>query len=273
MNAPSPKLNALLNTSQSLAHLQWSQLLECQVAVFFATELQAFLSSPEWRNARRVLDGGCGNGYYLSQLRSYFPDKTYTGLDLSSEHMSAARANPSLADITLHEGDLLDFQPAELFDAIILRLVVQHLQGLQPVMAALNRLVVPGGSVFILEPDPSAFLTYPQTPKFLNLLRCYEQATTGTRSNRAQLQELPLLLNSIPGWSVVQSRSYSAPSAGQMKSHPLLQIFSLWLDIFERSKVLDADFSGAREELEQWASQSAVYCQIGFMFIELRRMG
>lgn len=272
MNASSPKLNALLSTSESLAHLQWSQLLECQVAVFFASELQAYLSSPKWRNARRVLDGGCGNGYYLSQLRSYFPDKNFTGLDLSSEHMRAARANPALAGITLHEGDLLDFQPSELFDAIILRLVVQHLQGLEPIVAALNRLVAPGGSVFILEPDPSVFLTYPETPKFVNLLRCYEQATAATRSNRAHLQQLPALLNSIPGWSVVQSNSYTVPSSGQLKSHPLLQIFSLWLDIFQRSKVLDADFCAAREELEQWANQSAVYCQVGFMFIELRRM-
>lgn len=269
MNA---RLSALLNTSAALAHLQWAQLLELQVEAFLPTELQALLSSSGWHKARHVMDAGCGNGYYLSQLKAYFPEKHYTGIDLSVEHIRSARANPTLAGVALHHADLLDFQPDVLFDAIILRLVVQHLQGLEPLLASINRMLTEHGSVFILEPDPSAFKMWPEVPKFTSLLHSYDQANTTAQTNRAQLRELPALLGALPGWQVVSSRSYIVPSAGSEKTALLMQIFSLWLDIFERSRALETDFGAVRHELNLWSEQCKTYSQFGFMFIELKRM-
>lgn len=268
MNASTGRTAGLLDTSQSLAHLQWSQLLELQVAAFFATELKALLSSPGWRKASRVLDGGCGNGYYLSQLRAYFPDKDYSGVDLSREHIEAARSNPQLSGTKLLHANLFDLETEELFDAIMLRLVVQHLHGLQPLLTALNRLVAPDGSVFILEPDPSAFQTFPETPLFFSLLQSWERASA---TNRAQLAGLPVLLSKLDGWMMVQCERHIVPAAGSFGRHPFLQIFSLWLDIFQRSRVLDADFGDVRRELDAWAALPTAFCQVGFVLIELRR--
>lgn len=268
MNASADRTAGLLDTSQSLAHLQWSQLLELQVAAFFATELKALLASPGWRKAYRVLDGGCGNGHYLSQLRAYFPDKDFSGVDLSREHIEAARSNPQLAGTKLSHANIFDLHTAEYFDAIMLRLVVQHLDGLQPLLTALNRLIAPGGSVFILEPQPSAFQTYPETPSFLRLLQSWERASA---TNRTQLASLPVLLSRVDGWKIAQCETHIVPAAGCLARHPFLQIFSLWLDIFQRSKVLDADFADVRRELDAWAALPTAFCQVGFMLIELQR--
>ena len=43
-----------------------------------------------WRDAERVLDVGCGNGFFLNQLADAFPDKEYLGVDVNAGVLALA---------------------------------------------------------------------------------------------------------------------------------------------------------------------------------------
>jgi trans-aconitate methyltransferase len=264
--------NALLATETAIAALQWDSLLELQVATFLPYELHFLLSSASWEKARSVLDAGCGNGYYLAHLKRYFPDKALTGIDMSPELIAAARANPALSGASLHNVDITAFQPATPFEIVLLRLVVQHMQGFEPLFTALRRLVAPGGSVVIIEPEPSLFLNFPRTRRFEELLKAYAEETGKMQKNRAALHDLETVVGSLPGWRLNRNEVLMAPQVGPFASRPLMHIFTLWIDIFERSGALAFDFDGVRAELEEWSRRETAYSQLGLRFAEVARL-
>jgi 2-polyprenyl-3-methyl-5-hydroxy-6-metoxy-1,4-benzoquinol methylase len=271
MTAEPATASKLLSTVDPLAQLQWSNLLELQVAQFFPYELQYLLKSKSWRDARRVLDAGCGNGAFLSRLKRYFPDKSYTGLDLQPEYLAAASGSEHLKGIEFVCQDFFAFEPGRPFDVVIMRLIVQHMTGTERIFAKLAALLNPGGSALIIEPDTTAFLNYPPTPKFEALLGAYTAATVKADLNRGHLASLDQVLAQQKGWTVVEVVSLLAPRLGPFSSAPLAQIFSLWIDIFERSKAVECDFDAIRAELDEWSERPDSYNQVGVKIIELRR--
>src|SRR3954451_2995049 len=82
--------NDFLDTSTTPASDQWDDLLSLQVELFLPQELDFLRGHPAWRAASTVLDVGCGNGYYLAQLQSFFPEKAYIGIDVSRELIDVA---------------------------------------------------------------------------------------------------------------------------------------------------------------------------------------
>lgn len=76
--------------------------------------------------AARVLDFGCGEGYFWRALSAHGPLPDVVGLDLRREAIEAARA--SLPSFTFIEGDLFQFDPAgRAFDLVIASEVLEHL--------------------------------------------------------------------------------------------------------------------------------------------------
>jgi predicted TPR repeat methyltransferase len=72
-----------LSTAAPRAAADWDSLLAYQVDLAFPQELKFLVSLKAWRDATCVLDAGCGNGYYMSRLHEFFPEKRYFGVDIS----------------------------------------------------------------------------------------------------------------------------------------------------------------------------------------------
>jgi SAM-dependent methyltransferase len=104
--------------------------------------------------ARRVLDAGCGTGWYTQQLLER--GALVTGIDASKGMLAFARARlereqetnrdsgaqPMLAAVNLSEG--LPF-PSEHFDFAIAPLVLHYIRDWSPTLVELRRVLVPGG--------------------------------------------------------------------------------------------------------------------------------
>ena len=93
----------------------------------------------------RLLDVGCGGAW----LGDHFSD--YTGVDVSSEAVEAARANGK--NVVLVEDDsALPFDDAS-FGGVVLKDVLEHVPDPVALVREVRRVLRPGGIVFASSPD------------------------------------------------------------------------------------------------------------------------
>ena len=181
--------NEILLTSTEPAAKAWDELLRLQTETFLPSELEFYFSNSSWAQARSVLDVGCGNGCYLSQLQPFFPRKSYLGIDVSAELIAIAATNASDTGIAFEQADFFSFRADEPFDAVLMRLIVQHLSGFESILEQASLLLRPGGSLFIVEPDIENSRTFPNMPVFDQVVCDFEKHRDRSDKNRKRLGE------------------------------------------------------------------------------------
>lgn len=99
----------------------------------------------------RILDLGCGTGPVLCELRRHGFDTR--GLDYSEDMLEHARARlrgQGLDDSGLRQGDCRATPyPAASFDVVLCLGVISYLEDYDPVLAEIERLLKPGGTLLI----------------------------------------------------------------------------------------------------------------------------
>ncbi len=103
---------------------------------------------PKPRSGQRLLDVGCGNGDFLARASEAGWD--VVGIDPDPQAVAVARQHKldvRVGLIELFEG------MSDCFDAITLSHVLEHLHEPQLVMQAVNRLLKPGGVIYIDTPN------------------------------------------------------------------------------------------------------------------------
>lgn len=117
----------------------------------------------------RVLEAGCGVGAQTVHLLAAGPAMRLTAVELSADSLARARervaAEAPGADVTWHHGDLhqLPF-PDGSFDHVFLCFVLEHLVDPVAALAALRRVLRPGGTITVIEGDHGTALFHPETP-------------------------------------------------------------------------------------------------------------
>ena len=96
-----------------------------------------------------LLDCGCGTGAILSLLSSRYPDRTFTGIDLSWGMLEAAKGR-NLPNVTFIQGDCEDIPfPSESFDVILCNHSYHHYPHPQRFFNSAFRALKPGGRLII----------------------------------------------------------------------------------------------------------------------------
>lgn len=100
-------------------------------------------------HAKRVLDLGCGTGYWTQRLAARYPNAHLTGLDIAPGMLAHAKALYGDV-ITWQQGDAAA-QPFENnhFDLIVSNLAIQWCSDVSAVMQELARVLTPGGEAHI----------------------------------------------------------------------------------------------------------------------------
>jgi SAM-dependent methyltransferase len=249
--------------------LLWDRLLELQTELFLPHELAFLFANDDWGSAASVLDVGCGNGHYLRRLGGYCPDKQFTGIDCSGAMIAIAAGTARNQNLRFHKADFYEFKPDQRFDVLLLRLVLQHLQGFERTIERAAELVRPGGSIIILEPEPSAFLMVPGAPSLMGLLAGIEAAARSKGTNRAQLTNLRSRLAQVPEWRVRAEHRSVLPAISSAQRAKFQEMFLLWIDIIEQAREIVFRFDQARSEIEAWAASDNAYGQIGFQIVAM----
>lgn len=108
-------------------------------------------STPAWKGGGRMLDVGCGNGRFMTGMRTL--GWQVQGVELSEKGVNACR----MSDLPVHHGDLGSAGFADgSFDLITARHVIEHVPEPHPFMAELVRVLRPGGRLVIETPNSAA---------------------------------------------------------------------------------------------------------------------
>jgi ubiquinone/menaquinone biosynthesis C-methylase UbiE len=110
----------------------------------------------------RVLELGCGPGFYACRLSQEYPQIHTTGVDLSKSLIARAKsraASRSLQNCTFAHGDVHALRDAEgSIDAIVVSRLFLIIENRNVVLNEMFRVLKPGGRCFIAEPT-SGFQT------------------------------------------------------------------------------------------------------------------
>ena len=117
---------------------------------------QALIAAAGVQPGQRVLDVGCGTGYFARLLaQAVDPEGLVEGIDPSPEMITYASRKGGRArncHFQVGTAESLDF-PAEHFDVVVSSLVMHHLpEDLQvPALREMRRLLRPGGKLLVAE--------------------------------------------------------------------------------------------------------------------------
>jgi SAM-dependent methyltransferase len=109
---------------------------------------------------RRILEIGCAYGFFLELIAKDYPGSV--GLDVSRAAVAHARQR----DLDAREGDLLDIQWSERFDAVCMWDTIEHLTRPADVLRRACDLLNPGGHVFVTTGDFGSWLARVQGLKW-----------------------------------------------------------------------------------------------------------
>ena len=128
----------------------------------------------------RVLDCGCGPGTITCDIGARVgPAGEVVGLDAAPSQVAIAQeraARLGQANVRFQAGDVyaLPFSEGS-FDCVFSHALLEHLADPRAAMREFHRVLKPGGWVGVRTPDWGAFLYSPETPAFMEAIRCFTQ--------------------------------------------------------------------------------------------------
>src|SRR5262245_48279806 len=95
---------------------------------------------------KRVLDAGCGPGHHVRLVAPYAAH--VTGVDLNTSSLALERTR-DLANVSIVEGDIATYHPAEPFDVVYCVGVIHHTDDPDATFANLRRACRDGGRLVV----------------------------------------------------------------------------------------------------------------------------
>ncbi len=169
---------------------------------------ESVLRSHRWRTAEnsagfvlarlaptaRVLDVGCCPGTITADLARRVPEGEVLGIDRSATVVEAARSEHEAANLSFRVGDVYALDPADgSFDVVYAHQVLQHLSRPVDAIAAMRRVLRPGGLLAVRDADYGGFVWAPNDPALDRWNAAYHQLA---RLNGAE----PDGGRHLPGW-------------------------------------------------------------------------
>lgn len=193
----------------------------------------------------RLLDVGCGPGFFLEAARS----RGWNAIGVDPSPFSVAHIR-SLG-FEGHEGLLHEIELSEAtFDAVALLQVVEHLLDPRELLAGCMRLLRPGGALLVATPNPASFLARAQRERFnywIPPVHCvwYTPATLKRLLAQAGFSRV-----GISTWSARAGGQHDGLSALQsmklgtrlpVRAHrPVADVLSRAADLVKRGSIVEA---------------------------------
>jgi SAM-dependent methyltransferase len=123
-----------------------------------------------------VLEAGCGVGAQTVILAANSPEAAFTSIDVSATSLDAARRAVEAAghaNVAFRRADVFDLPfPDGAFDHVFVCFVLEHLADPAGALAALRRVVRPGGTVTVIEGDHGSAYFHPDSVRARRAVGC-----------------------------------------------------------------------------------------------------
>ncbi len=124
----------------------------------------------------RVLEAGCGVGAQTVTLAARSPQAHFVSVDLSAESAAEAERRVRAAghtNVEFAQGDIfaLPFEPGS-FDHVFVCFVLEHLAQPVEALAALKRMLKPGGTITVIEGDHGSAYFHPDSAAANEAIQC-----------------------------------------------------------------------------------------------------
>jgi SAM-dependent methyltransferase len=257
-------------THQGVILRIWDQMQRVQTDFAIAQELSFYYTSPQWHEARTVLDIGSGNGYYLKQLSARFPDKSYTGIDISAELVDIANRESSSNDVSFTERHLFDHTGT--YDFVLMRLLLQHLEDIPTALDHVSQLTRPGGSALIIDANDPVRFFYPMLPQFTAFFAAYAEQEGRAGRDRSVANRIEKALSTSSTWIYGDTLSLLIPSTINGNLELFTQTYTLLVDLVREVGEVTYDFESVKEAWRRWSALPDAYAQVGLNLIRLDRI-
>ena len=250
----------------------WDEIQCVQANVCFSQEVSAYYMSENWiHKAKNILDVGTGNGFFLSKISERFPEKFYTGIDISKELIEKAKQDRASSNITYKINDYFDVEGQ--FDFVIMRLFWQHLslKQITDALIKLEKLTKPGAGVIISDSWDRARVFVPDLPEFRRVVSAYTEQQIENSRDRNIIDRLLKEISHRSEWEVERDLKIILPSTVNNNLKLFQRTYELWIKLFECLGDLTIDFTAAKEELNQWQKDTSAYTQVGLRILLLTR--
>ena len=249
-----------------------------QVDFSFPLELPVYLSVPSWHTAERVLDLGSGDGYYLQRLASYFPDKSYAGIDVDARAIQAAHTQPDARDDESAKGNACSivFETADAlcytgsFSAAVARLLVQHLNAAEDLFVAAPNFLQRNGTLIVIDSNDRARLFWPTDTydRIDAFFRAFAEFQPGRSHSATMMRIAPDY-----GFEVHAHHMLIVPSSVPTYKDLFYRSYRLFFEIVEKHYQMPFDYESLASELDDWARNTGSYSQIGVNACVYRLVG
>lgn len=129
-------------------------ILQCEIDPAFAKRAEFIFQEIEKRKPKKILDAGCGRGFYVRAISLYKFPKEIHGIDINKIYLAKARQSCNDKRIKLKEVSIYDTKyPSNFFDFIICSEVLEHLDDDKKALVELKRILKSNGVLVITVPN------------------------------------------------------------------------------------------------------------------------
>ncbi len=130
-------------------------ILNSEIDPAFAKRSEMILGEIELSRPKRVLDAGCGRGFYVKMLTFFNFIQEIHGIDINQNHIEKATKNTALDKrVHVQTGSIytLPFED-NYFDVVICSEVLEHLDNDKKAVVELHRVLKKGGTLLVTVPN------------------------------------------------------------------------------------------------------------------------
>lgn len=129
-------------------------ILQKEVDPAFRRRAKVVIDNLCLKNGDKILEVGCGKGFYAHIIGAFFPKISYLGIDINEEHLRIAKVFVQASNVNFRKVDATKLPFADkVFDKIICTEVLEHIKNDRLAISELYRVLKPHGIVVITVPN------------------------------------------------------------------------------------------------------------------------